>query len=146
MQMTEAQLYWVRQGLDVVVLQEIRVSRMCQGTVQAALRKAGLKAWFSTPTVGGGGRVTGGVAILSRWPAARIECPKGLDPRRHVCLGVHRAGQRPLQILGAYWDSGDAAARLRHGSALQEWLGATREDVVVLGDFNANLRLYFIHK
>ncbi len=123
-------------SLDVLCLQETRVSTDALAGLRKTAAAAGFSFVNSEELRDVDGRVVRGVAFLSRWPVRPRQAPREVFRHHTVWLSVHRPGRRPLVAGGAYFAPSYAYTREPICTELQTWIHEEGEDLAMLGDFN----------
>ena len=124
-------------ALQILCLQESRLSSDCFGTVRRAAHLAGWEFHSGSQTLDASGHPFGGVCLFSRRPLQAVTLPS--NPAflgRAFAAKVHRPNLRPLLLLGVYLHASCAFTAASTLEALFQWAASTCEDWVVLGDFN----------
>ena len=82
---------------EVLIAQETRITRMALPAAKAAAERWGFQLFHSAHAVDRTGRAMGGVAALASKRCKQLTLPEGLDPQRHVLIGLERAGESVLE-------------------------------------------------
>lgn len=85
--------------LDILCLQETRVSDDSWSAVNGACNKQGWKLFPGGQDATACGAVSGGILIISKWPVEALSIPTRVtSPVRAMALKVYRPRQRPLLL------------------------------------------------
>ena len=140
----------VAQRLDILCMQEVRLSGDNLLSAQALARKHHWHLHVSDPVFDASGRVTSGVGFLARWPLKVFDNPPliipdeyaesfppgTLDCGRVIWAKVHRPGTRPFELVNMYLHAADSTAANALGKAVMLTAAARGEDRILLGDWN----------
>lgn len=128
-------------SIDILCLQETRLSEDSLLAAQHAAKQAGWSFLSGTCAIDLQGAPTAGVAVLSRWHVERKIFPAidaGLLAQRGrwQVLRVHRPGQRPFLLTNLYLHASSKRDASNLGHQLFELVAATGEDCLFVGDWN----------
>lgn len=124
------------ESLDILCMQEVRVSDMALPSVQGAARMRGLRYIGCLSSLDAEGNVTRGVGILSKWPVSRTVIP-GCD-QRTTAIVVHRPGERELLVVNVYGhaDRRYIEKKRQLYEDIAEFVAKFGLDAILLGDHN----------
>ena len=123
--------------LDILCLQETRVSDDSWSAVNGACNKHGWKLFPGSQDVNACGAVSGGILIISRWPAEALPIPTRVTtPARAMALKVYRPRQRPLLLINLYLHANNSTQAKQLLLSIFEWVAELGEEAIILGDFN----------
>ena len=128
-----------KEEVDILVLQETRLSKDSMPAFPAAVREAG---W--TPLLDAAdehrktsGDVDRGVVALCRWPVAMDMNPLREEyPGRFLFFRAYRQEDRPVRIGGLYLDAHDEEEAAKQAMAAVAHLRSTGDDFIAIGDWN----------
>ena len=125
--------------LDLPFLQEVRITVANIPSLVAAASKRGLYFVFGPVAFKTMGRLTHGVALLSRWPVQVCAHPVMLEtwaPGRIISVSLPRQHQLDLHIIGVYLSASSQPDRHFSIQRIFALLQASAEDFLVIGDWN----------
>lgn len=130
--------------VDIVVAQETRVSDMSLAGYVWACKRAGWCCINGRPQTNAAGQPYFGIAIISKWPLARINVDPeyGLGDARTIVARVHRpAPARPFNLLGIYLSPGYCTQEVRAGmiDKIMNWIPSHGDDCIAIGGWNEEL-------
>ena len=147
--MTDIMELATRHNLDVLYVQERRLTHEGLLAAQRAARMAGWTFQTNSFAKDALGRAFGGVGVLSRWPVQVCKLPlllgedgkqdpaiQNLTTGRLLWTRVHRNKTRSAVIAAVHLDPADGSRATSLGAAVLRTLAATGEDGMVIGDFN----------
>ena len=115
--------------LDILFLQETRVSYASRPTLVAFAKAQGFNLVTSEPSMDANGAIIGGLAILTRWPIQHIATPTSISGQESVQLiKIHRPDDQPLIAVNVHFNPGNAAARGATLNDLLQYLQMTGGD------------------
>ena len=126
------------EDIQVLCLQETRLTPNNVPAMARAVEKAGLHALFSPSSLDALGHAYGGVAVLSTHPIGELQ-GTGLPRERFMVALLHRHGARPLRVVSVYLPADNPQNRRDTWQHARQWLATQRDDVVMLGDWNSEL-------
>ena len=123
--------------LDILCLQETRVSDDSWSAVNGACNKQGWKIFPGGQDATACGAVSGGILIISKWPVEALSIPTRVtSPVRAMALKVYRPRQRPLLLINVYLHANDLSQAKHLLLSIFEWVAELGEEALILGDFN----------
>jgi hypothetical protein len=128
--------------LDIVVLQEHRVTVDCRYGMIERAREKGWMLTLGETALSVDGRTHAGVAILAKWEVEAFRAPVLRDSAvdiskgRHLWARVHRPGERPLDLVGVYLNSHCSVEAVELGEAILEAAAQRGEERMIIGDWN----------
>lgn len=128
-------------SIDILCLQEARLSEDSLLAAQHAAKQAGWSFSSGTFAIDSQGAPTAGVAVLSRWHVERMIFPAidaflQAQPGCWQVLRVHRPGQRPFLLTNLYLHAGNKRQASQLGHQLFQLIAGTGEDCLFIGDWN----------
>ena len=133
-------------GIQVLMIQETRLSENNAASFRAAARSVGWRMITGPFAKTAAGHAYGGVAALAKWPVERAKLPRiaedvshpisGLESR-FLALRVHRPGDTPLLVVNVYLQSGDPVLAAAQGERIAARTKAYGGHAVIIGDWNA---------
>ena len=127
------------ENLDILVLQEVRVSRDSMPAVRTAARAAGWTALLDGEDEfrNSEGALGRGTMVLARWPVGLDHNPlKDVEPGRFLFFRIHREGHRPIRAANLHLDATDEARANQQAAQVLRLLAGTGDDFLAIGDWN----------
>ena len=126
-----------KQSIDVVCLQETRVNHDSWSAITMAAKKLGWQTFPGVQNLDSAGSVSGGTLVFSKWPAQLVRIPETVQwHSRAMAIKLHRPGQRPLLLVNVYLHASNSTHAGQCLDSIFEWIAATGEDAMIVGDFN----------
>ena len=126
-----------KQSVDGVCLQETRVNHYRWSAITMAAKKLGWQTFPGVQKLDSAGSVSGGTLVFSKWPAQLVRIPETVQwHSRAMAIKLHRPGQRPLLLVNVYLHASNSTHAGQCLDSIFEWIAATGEDAMIVGDFN----------
>ncbi len=122
-------------GVDVLCVQETRLSVASFQCAAKNAGRAGWNTWFKPGVTDAHGNQPQGLATFSRWPARRVKAGIG-TPHQALAVVLDIPQRPPVVVYNHYGDPKCGATRDEQILQILADMATRKEDAVIIGDFN----------